>query len=251
MKKTVYFFLVLAVIFIFSLPVLVKPFVISLAEKKLSGLFSAAEVSIAACSLTPPGRLTFLDIEVKESRIRDFNIKEIKIEYNLFSFFKKGFLRVFLSADFSGGQVLADLVFRPGKDKRYEGDIKFLNLGLETFTEDFKLGRKVQMSGSLSGNAVLKGRGRDIDILSGRLISSKGGTLTIKDTAFLERIARSSGQSLDILVESFKNYHYNTGVIKLFLDKGDIILDAALDGEAGKRDLNITVHDFELKKEGL
>jgi hypothetical protein len=70
--------------------------------------------------------------------------------------------------------------------------------------------------------------------------------LTITDDKFLNNVAKSSGQSLDILVESFKNYHYNTGVMKLSLERGDIVFDIALEGEAGKRNLSIVLHDFKL-----
>jgi hypothetical protein len=47
-------------------------------------------------------------------------------------------------------------------------------------------------------------------------------------------------------VESFKDYHYNTALMKLSFDKGNIILDVALEGEAGKRNLSIVLHDFKL-----
>jgi hypothetical protein len=50
-----------------------------------------------------------------------------------------------------------------------------------------------------------------------------------------------------MLVESFKNYRYNTGILKLSLDKGNLIFDITLDGEAGRRKLDIVVHGFSLR----
>jgi hypothetical protein len=74
--------------------------------------------------------------------------------------------------------------------------------------------------------------------------------LIIKDAQVLKNLASNTNQSADLLMENFQNYHYNIGALKLFLDNGNLILDAALDGETGKRDLNIVLHDFSLKKEG-
>jgi hypothetical protein len=60
----------------------------------------------------------------------------------------------------------------------------------------------------------------------------------------LKKIAQGSQQPLDIVVESLKKYHYNSGGLKLFLEKGNLVLDLALEGEAGKRHINITLHDY-------
>ena len=68
--------------------------------------------------------------------------------------------------------------------------------------------------------------------------------------ATLENMARDTKQPLDLLVESFKDYQYNIGTIKLFLDHNNLTLDIVLDGEAGKRELKIILHDFSIKKEG-
>jgi len=56
---------------------------------------------------------------------------------------------------------------------------------------------------------------------------------------------------VELLVDNFKNYHYSSGTINLSLDNENINLDLALDGKSGKRDLNITLHDFlSTKKDG-
>jgi hypothetical protein len=84
-------------------------------------------------------------------------------------------------------------------------------------------------------------------VLSGNFSTLQpGGILVIKDDKFLKNLSRTTKQPLDILVESFKDYHYNTALMKLSFDKGNIILDVALEGEAGKRNLSIVLHDFKL-----
>ena len=114
---------------------------------------------------------------------------------------------------------------------------------------DLDLNEKAEISGKIDGALTLKGRGPDIKVISGELITVEGGgVLTIKDNDYLKKMAASSNQSLDILMESFRNYHYNIGVIKLSLDKGNLVLGIALEGEVGKRNLNITLHDFKLRR---
>lgn len=157
-----------------------------------------------------------------------------------------------LSAKLLDGGVQGDLSLKIEKNPEYLVNLKFINLDLETVVKDFNLEEKLKMSGRIGGIAALKGRGSDINILSGDFNAIEpGGILTIKDTGFLEKIARNSNQSLDIMMESFKNYCYNKGVMKLSLDKSNLILDIALEGQAGKRNLNIILHDFRLRRGGL
>jgi hypothetical protein len=111
--------------------------------------------------------------------------------------------------------------------------------------EEFALNEKAGVSGKVSGFLKLRGDARKLDLIEGNLNSGKeGGILTIKDTKFLENLARSSGQALDLVVESFKNYRYNTGKTALFLEQNNLIFRVDLEGSAGKRSLNITLHDF-------
>jgi hypothetical protein len=39
--------------------------------------------------------------------------------------------------------------------------------------------------------------------------------------------------------------------MKLFLDKGNLVWQVNLEGEKGKRELTVVVHDFKLREEGL
>ena len=49
-------------------------------------------------------------------------------------------------------------------------------------------------------------------------------------------------------MEGFKNYQYNTGIIKLTLGGNDLVLSIQLDGQAGKRDFNVILHDVIMGK---
>lgn len=151
------------------------------------------------------------------------------------------------------GEIQGDLSLTIDKDAEYLCHLKFLNLDLADFVDDFNLKERFRVSGRLVGDLTFKGRGAGVkaDILSSDFsVVEPGGTLVIKDDSFLKDLAKKSDQSLDIIVESFKDYHYNTGMMKLYLDKGNLVFDIALEGERGKRNLNITLHDFKLGKEG-
>jgi hypothetical protein len=186
---------------------------------------------------------------IKQIKYNELKIKEIKSRVKLD---KESLFLDSLSSEILDGEIKGDLNLKIGKDLEYFVNLKVVNLDLARFVDDFKLKERVQMSGKLEGAVVLSGKGLEIKVLNGGFSTiSPGGMLAVRDGKLLENISRNSGQSLEIIVESFKNYRYNTGTMKLYLDKGNLIYEVALDGEEGKRNLNITVHDFKLKREGL
>lgn len=152
-----------------------------------------------------------------------------------------------LSGRTLNGEVAGEVTVTLDTSLEYFAQLRFVNLDLDGFVNDFDLKEKFQMSGMMSGRMTVTGRNQNFKIIDGVFSSSDpGGILVIKNNEFLENIARSSQQPLDIVVASLKNYHYNVGVLKLFLEKGNLIFDMALDGETGKRNIQITVHDFNL-----
>jgi hypothetical protein len=111
--------------------------------------------------------------------------------------------------------------------------------------KDFAFDEKAEVTGQVSGFLKLQGENQFVRVLDGNLASGKeGGSLTIKDTRFLQNLARSSGQALDLVVESFKNYRYNTAKTTIVLENNNIVFLINLNGSAGKRSLNLTFHDF-------
>jgi hypothetical protein len=154
-----------------------------------------------------------------------------------------------LKAQVFGGKAEGVMALNIGKNVDYELNLDFIDLDMDRFIRDFDLEERFKMSGRLGGRVFFRGIGLDMALLSGDLaVSEAGGVLTITDKRFLENMARTSKQSLDILVESFKDYHYNRGVVKLGMEKGNLVLDVNLNGEAGKRDLSIVVHGFNLRR---
>jgi len=147
-----------------------------------------------------------------------------------------------LEGDLYGGIKLA-----MDKEPRYSATLKCADLKIERFVKDFELHERFNMTGSLTGELALRGRGAQIEILGGSFaVSPPGGILTITDTRILQNLAQKTQQPMDLLVESFKNYSYNTGLMGLSLKEGNIVLKVNLDGQAGKRDLELIWHNFGL-----
>ena len=356
----------------------IKPVIMVLVKKQLENVFIQSQVSIKGYALDPKQRLSFLDIEIKRQGVYDIKVKEVVIQYNLFSVLKASSLklslkgsRVYLNtpnkrigeftsylkvgqgrpflgsvevsdlaldlstldliakanlslrlnlftkaldyldfkmntfnmfdvqlenlslklgpefshgdfeiskikynklsiADIKGkiklegmalllyglkarvldGDIQGDLDLKIDKEMQYLVNLQCADLDIDRFVHDFELGEKFNMTGKLSGGLKLKGNRVEIEMLRGNFSTlSPGGTLTIQDTKFLENMARKTQQPIDLLVESFKNYHYNVGLINLGFEDGSIILNIGLVGETGKRNLNVILHDFKLLKE--
>lgn len=156
-----------------------------------------------------------------------------------------------LKAKVLNGDIEGELYLKIGKEAQYSINLKCTGLDTEKFVQDFEFGKKFNMTGMISGDIKLKGKGAAIEVLGGNFLAHpSGGTLVIIDKKFLENIALSTHQPVDLLVESFKDYHYNMGIMNLSLENNNVMLSISLDGETGKRNLNVVLHDFGVKKEG-
>ena len=155
-----------------------------------------------------------------------------------------------ISALTLGGDIQGDLEVVMEKEARYAANVKCAALDMVRLAQDFDWRDKFEMTGKLSGELKLKGKGAEIEMLSGSFSAlTPGGTLVIMDTKFLENMARNTQLPLELLVENFKNYRYNTALLSLGLEDDNIILKVALEGEAGKRNLNVILQDFKLGRE--
>ena len=158
----------------------------------------------------------------------------------------------FFSARTFGGRLEGSVTLNVSALPEYLAEVRLSDVAIDRIVEDFELADKFFMDGKVSGDLVLQGKGAGINVLNGSFSTALGGgNLVIKDTRFMENIAQRTNQPLDIIVESFTNYHYNTGVIGLSLAEGNILLELALGGETGKRNLTLTLHDFLSKKDGI
>lgn len=154
-----------------------------------------------------------------------------------------------LSAQSLNGRIEGEAGIGLEKSAVFDVNLQCSSIDISALVRDFRLEEKFEMTGSLGGKVSFGGAGGSMNVLSGNLSASQpGGTLVIKDTGFLENMAAASKQPVEIVVASFKDYHYNNGVIKLSLNKGDLLMNAVLEGETGKRDLEVLIHDIFKRK---
>ncbi len=146
---------------------------------------------------------------------------------------------------FIGGSVKGEFDISLDQDMNYNLRLNSQGLEIKRLVNDMEFNEKFDMTGKLDGEFSLSGNLRGIKDIKGYFnTDANGGVLIIKDKTFLENVARQSNQSLDIIVESFKNYNYNNGMIKLGMESGNLTMDMRLDGKAGKRSLTVVLHDF-------
>ena len=150
-----------------------------------------------------------------------------------------------LAAQLFNGEIEGSFKVGVGEDGEFSMDLTCANLNLGSFIKDFKLGERLELTGMLNGALSVSGERLKLTNIRGDFSTDEsGGTLIIKDINFLENMAKESGQSIDIVMENFKNYKYTIGIIKVSLDSGSILLDVAMDGDTGKRMFNIVLHDI-------
>ncbi|MDD2689762.1 MAG: YdbH domain-containing protein [Candidatus Omnitrophica bacterium] len=185
-------------------------------------------------------------LDIAQVQFGKIGIKKIKAKARLE---EKNLHLDSLSADFLGGKIDGDMTFKTDTGFSYAANLNFINLDGDTFVNDLNLGEKFNLSGKLSGTLNVRGRAGEIEAINGDFNADEpGGVLTIKDEQYLKEIARNSNQSLEILLESFKNYHYNKGAMNLHLEGRDLVMDVALNGPSGKFNLKVIIHDFKLSE---
>jgi len=151
---------------------------------------------------------------------------------------------------FLGGNVKGGFNISLDQDMNYNLKLNSQSLDVKRFVDDMEFNEKFDMTGRLDGEFSLSGKGQDIKDMKGYFnTDSNGGILVIKDKTFLENVAKQSNQPLDKLVESFRNYNYNNGMITLGMESGNLVLDMKLNGLTGKRNLTVVLHDFKKGKE--
>jgi hypothetical protein len=363
-------------LFILIASFFVKPAIIMFAQKQLGNIFIQSRVLVQGCSFKPKGELRLADIAIKRQGIYDIEIKEVGVQYHLFSLLKPGSLKLILkeasifintprrgvrelagylklgsggrpifgsvrvsdssldintqdlkvkaslsmvidilgqsvdyvdfklddfnmsgvqlenayfelkpgsdqgnfnlarikydklnivdikgefklegkllslsvmSARAFGGDLLGELSFTVDEKAQYIARLECRGLDIDKFVQDFNLREKLDMTGRLNGELRIKGKALRFETVEGDFSTLEpGGILVIKDTKFLENMAQRTKQPLDLLVESFRNYGYNMGVMTVGSEEFNIILKIALEGQAGKRNLSVVLHNFNL-----
>ena len=72
----------------------------------------------------------------------------------------------------------------------------------------------------------------------------EGGDIVIRDAALLKDLAKRVRQPLEIVEAGLKEYRFNTAAARVFLDGPSVGIAVQMDGEKGKRDLEVRLHDW-------
>jgi hypothetical protein len=162
------------------------------------------------------------------------------------SFRKKGALYDFdrIRADFLGQEIRGRAKVLLGKTPKYDAAFIAGALPAQTVIETFEWDKKVSVTGIFSGKLDIEGEGEKLARLEGVFDAAGGGDIRILDQAFLQRIADNAKQPIEIVRASFENYHYNTGRARFRLEQKDLLLNLDLEGDAGKRNLEVNLHDL-------
>ncbi len=193
-----------------------------------------------------------LSVNAKKGENSFLTASEIKYDKNLLTSVKgkvilddKSLNIKDVTADLWEGNVYGEMGAVWDDGIQYNIDLNINGIDLAAVGKGYEMTDKVDVSGKLLGKFRLKGHGNDLDDLYGEFfMADPGGILNIIDKRYIEMIAKYTGQSPEILMESFKNYNYSKGRINLFRESSDIRLNLNLDGDNGKRELQVVLHDF-------
>ena len=228
--------LTIAAFFIFFFT---EAFIRATARRQLRSIFKDAAVSVGSCRFRPlSGRLVFSDVKIEKGGAYILKSQNVAIDY-------KFPVALYFKLDFLQGQIDGEYKLTSANPLSYSVKLYFNGLDIPSLINDFNLKDKAQASGKLNGEFFISGRNQAVDDLRGTFATDPaGGKLVIGDATALAEMARASGENLDIIVESFHDYHYNNGNAVLKIEDKNLILDMRLSGETGKRNLLVVWHDF-------
>jgi len=179
------------------------------------------------------GQLNIAKISYDKARMANIkSLVQMKGADFIFSDFSAGFLNGHIN-----GNMKASLRDLP----EYYAKLHFSDLSVERFVDDFDLDKKMEMTGILTGDLEVAGRGIQVSLLCGDFkMAAPGGKLIIKDRKLLENIVERA--YLDTAVETLQDYHYNAGGLQVGLEDKNLVADVNLNGRQGKRDFKIVYH---------
>ncbi|MDD5195623.1 MAG: YdbH domain-containing protein [Candidatus Omnitrophica bacterium] len=199
------------------------------------------ELNIEEASFTTPSDAPAFFM-VKQARYNKIKLEDIQGNIGV----RQGKISLAqINARLFGGTINGDIVLSFSAPFNYAVKLAFYNLDAGKIAEDLELKEKFEMTGHWRGRLQCYGEGIDVRSFDGDFSAlAPGGKLTITDKKFLQDMAIRTQTPADILVERFTDYHYNKGITDLSITDGTLALGILLEGEKGRSNLKINVHDF-------
>ncbi len=262
-----------------------KPWAMSRIKKEIASACHAKEVKIKDMSIPLAGPIIVTGLEIKRYNELDIQVQQITLEKGLWGivdgsagqvevtsalfnqvrlsdvridfWWKRTDLVIhILQGKLLGGVFKGDVILQLFKEPAYQANMVLNALSLPQIIQDFKLKDRFSLTGALSGHIELKGKGKKFSMIKGDLRNGLGGELTINDTQFIKDMVKRMklnkvAGSEELFVASLQHYPYNNASVVLVLEHNDLMLNADLAGETGRRSFPIVYHDFNLERLGL
>ena len=133
------------------------------------------------------------------------------------------------------------------KPPHYELSFSFQDLHMEEISQIINP-EKIEMEGRLGGKLRIGGWERNLNVFTGEFTTAPpGGRIKVKQMPdILDKLPLElDKQSVTLLLESLKDYHYTEGKITLSLEEDQKIKSHLFfQGEQGTRDIDLYLHDF-------
>ena len=182
------------------------------------------------------------DFSVGSLLFSKFKVENLR---GLFQVSDAGVLLEKMNARFLDGTVKGRLTLtRLGTLPVCTAELDLTDIPVASFLKLWEWEKKVAANGKLRGHLIAEISGGKLTRLDGAMLATADGNFVILDQAFLENIAARAKQPIEIVRASFEDYHYNTGTVGVSLEENKLRLRLDLEGEKGKRDLEVTLHDW-------
>lgn len=147
------------------------------------------------------------------------------------------------------GSILGTFKYSTRGKRAYSLSITADGLQMARAIEELGLSGKVDMTGSVDGGFRVDGSAMSLAKVRGSFnTAAPGGVLVIKDEVFLMNIAKRLNQPIEIVRQSFSDYAFTKGTMDVSLQGNDLVTEVYLEGEKGKRDMNVILHDINRRK---
>lgn len=123
--------------------------------------------------------------------------------------------------------------------------VNLVNINAADLFVILKLDSRLKMTGTWNGSVTAAITGNTLKALNGDLWAHPaGGVLSIPDKILGEQIVASSPSVNKNILDSVLRYTYSKGDMTVTLEDENILLHLLLNGETGKRDISLYLHDL-------
>ncbi len=127
----------------------------------------------------------------------------------------------------------------------YKSDFYLNDMRAADIFTILKLDNKLKATGLWNGRLSIGGTNNTLTQVDGKLTArSPGGTLNIQDKNMVANMLPSDERLNKNIMESVLYYTYNEGDMNISLEDDSILCDLSLEGETGKRNISIYLHNL-------